>query len=135
MVSRRKFRGVLVLLPLLAVCLAALACGGGGSSPTAPPSTVTVTIMDNSFSPKDVTINPGDTVTWVDMGNAPLHTVSAADGSFDSGNMLTGRGATFSHTFNAGGVTTLYYCKVHQSCCQMQGAVIVGNGPKPNPGY
>jgi|HubBroStandDraft_3_1064219.scaffolds.fasta_scaffold02235_3 plastocyanin len=136
MVSRRKFRGVLLLTPLLALGLAALACGGGGSSsPTSPGQTVTVQIMDNSFNPKDVNINPGDTVTWVDMGSAPLHTVSAGDGSFDSGNSLTGKGKSFSHTFNTGGVTVLYYCKVHQSCCLMQGAVVVGSGPPPNPGY
>jgi plastocyanin len=137
MASRRKLQGTFFLVPLLALCLAALACGGGGSSssPTTPGNTVTVQIMDDFFSPKEVSINAGDTVVWVKGGVAPLHTVTASDGSFDSGTSLTTAGATFSHTFNASGVTYLYYCKVHQACCMMQGSVKVGNGPPPNPGY
>jgi plastocyanin len=137
MAVRQKFQRTFFLLPLLALCLAALACGGGGShsSPTTPGNTVTVQIMDNLFNPKDVSINAGDTVMWVKQGSAPLHTVTAGDGSFDSGQTLMAKGATFSHTFNTDGVTILYYCKVHQACCMMQGSVKVGAGPAPNPGY
>jgi plastocyanin len=86
-------------------------------------------------STKDIQINPGDTVVWTMMSNQPLHTVTANDGSFDSGNTLNHNGATFSHTFSTANVTLNYHCKVHQACCGMQGAVIVGQGPAPNPGY
>jgi plastocyanin len=130
----------LLLAGLFAVlCLVALSCGGGGGyGPTAPamPQTLTVQVMDNTFNPKQIKIQPGDTVQWVMASDAPLHTVSAADGSFDSGQTLSKRNATFSHTFSTAGVTVAYYCKVHQSCCQMQGSVQVGDSAPPPPhGY
>jgi plastocyanin len=124
------------LAPLVLIGLYFASCsGGGGSSPTAPNSTITVQVMDNSFSPKDVTINPGDTVQWVMAGSAPLHTVTDNGGAFDSGISLNAKGIMFSHTFNAPNVTYNYHCKVHFACCGMAGSVTVGKGPPPNPGY
>jgi plastocyanin len=119
------------------------ACGGshGGSTPAepAPPSTtkmVVIQVMDDSFNPKDVTINPGDTVQWVLTGATLTHTVTADNGSFDSGSIFTHQGATYQQTFNTAGVTVNYHCKVHQVCCGMQGAIKVGaNAPAPAPGY
>ncbi|MDQ3881118.1 MAG: cupredoxin domain-containing protein, partial [Chloroflexota bacterium] len=59
-----------------------------------------VTIVDDAFQPASVTISVGDTVTWVNTGDHP-HTVTADDGSFDSGELDTG--GTFSHTFTSAG--------------------------------
>jgi plastocyanin len=121
-------------------------CGGGGKSgssatmPTEPPvagsKTVMIQIVDDSFNPKDVVINAGDTVEWVSATSTTTHTVTADNGSFDSGMIFTGPGKTFSQTFPTSGVTINYHCKTHQACCGMQGAVKVGNtAPPPLPGY
>ncbi|MGE5232831.1 MAG: plastocyanin/azurin family copper-binding protein [Acidobacteriota bacterium] len=119
------------------------ACGGGGShsmSPTAAraPQVIMVEIDDNSFSPKSINVQPGDTVQWVLRGSSHNHTVTEANGLWNSGQVFTTAGATFQHTFSDAdtGHTYLYYCTTHQACCQMQGSIRVGNSaPAPNPGY
>ena len=119
--------------------LSLLACGGGHSSPSEPGSTaktVTVQIVDFAFNPKDVTINPGDTVQWVLASTTYTHTVTSENGTFDSGMMFNKAGATFSQTFNTSGVTVQYHCNTHWHTNGMQGAVSVGDSaPKPGPGY
>ena len=62
------------------------------------------------FVPANLNIQKGDTVIWSNPTAAP-HTVTAADGSFDSGNF--GQGKTFKQTFNQSGVTVTYKCKNH----------------------
>jgi plastocyanin len=121
-----------------------VACSGGSSTPSEPAGgganptakSVMVTISDFQFSPKNVQINPGDTVVWTQSSNDPAHTVTATDGSFDSGAIFTTVGKTFSHTFPTGGVTVNYFCKAHYTCCGMAGSVMVGpSAPPANPGY
>jgi plastocyanin len=125
----------------LSVLLASCGGGGGGSSPTSPtptpqPQTVVIQVQDDQFSPKDVTINPGDTVRWVRTGSLSSHTATANDGSFDSGTAFQQSGGTFEKTFNASGQTYEYICKTHYGCCQMAGSIRVGsNSPNPHPGY
>jgi plastocyanin len=115
------------------------ACGGGGSSPTSPSpmaKTVTVQIVDFAFNPKDVTVNPGDTVQWVLNSTTYTHTVTAENGSFNSGMMFTKPGVTFSQTFNTPGLTFQYHCMTHWHTNGMQGSIQVGDtAPKPGPGY
>ncbi len=131
------------LFSALAFGLVAAACGGGGgggSTPTEPgnptPKTVMVTISDFQFTPKDVQINAGDTVTWTQGSTDPMHTVTASDGSFDSGMIFTSQGKTFSKTFTNGGVTVNYFCRTHYTQYGMAGSIKVGsNAPPPNPGY
>jgi len=79
--------------------------------PTAAPAPerAAVTIDDFLFSPGSITVRVGSTVTWTHVGNA-RHTVTADDGSFDSGS-LSG-GGTFDFTFSAAG-TYAYYCRLH----------------------
>jgi plastocyanin len=67
-----------------------------------------VRVVDNEFVPSFVTIAPGDTVEW--SAEAPLHTVTASDGSFDSEEIPAG--STFSITFPTVG-TVPYYCSNH----------------------
>jgi plastocyanin len=117
-------------------------CGGGGgnggsSMPTEPSTkTVTVQIIDFSFSPKEVQINAGDTVQWVLASSTYTHTVTADDGSINSGMIFNRTGATFSHTFNTDGVTVAYHCQTHWHTNGMQGSVLVGmHSPPPPPGY
>lgn len=112
--------------------------GGGGNSPTEPqprgPQVITIEVRDNSYSPKSVTIQPGDTVRWVLRGNDPTHTATAVDGSFNAA--FAQAGATFERRFDADNRTFDYSCQSHRGCCQMQGSIRVGeNAPRPMPGY
>jgi len=110
--------------------------GGGGSMPTEPgptSKTVMVTVADFSFTPKDVSINPGDSVQWVLSGSDLSHTVTAEDGSFNTA--LNQPGATFTQTFKGGGVTITYHCNTHWKSMGMQGSIAVGSTKPPPPGY
>jgi plastocyanin len=141
-----RIRSLATLAALaLAASLAAYSCGGGGGgnggggSPTDPtprPAQVhTVTIRENSYEPKSITIEPGDTVRWVFSGIDPNHTVTAVNGAFDSGAVFTANGATFERLFDTRG-TFDYSCRAHKQCCLMQGSIRVGsNSPPPGPGY
>ena len=72
------------------------------------------------YSPQSITVVVGvnSTVTWVNNDNAP-HTVTATDGSFNSGNIDAGQ--SWTHTFTTPG-TYDYYCAYHP---WMKGTIIV----------
>jgi len=76
------------------------------------------------FSPSEVTISIGDSVTWHNDSTA-AHTVTSGnpedgpDGVFDSGLFMNGE--TFSHTFTESGEYQ-YFCQIHP---WMTGTVIV----------
>jgi plastocyanin len=96
-------------------------------TPTPPsvtaPNTETVDIVDFAFEPARVELPAGTTVLWTNTGVAP-HTVSAEDGSFDSGTLDAG--ASFEHTFTTPG-TYAYLCQVHP---EMTGTIeIVASEP------
>jgi hypothetical protein len=69
-----------------------------------------VTIEFQSFAPQQLDALPGDTVQWSNT-SVRVHTVTANDGSFDSGD-LPGGGGRFEHEFDAPGVY-LYHCSIH----------------------
>ena len=77
-----------------------------------------VTITDYEFTPKTITVDEGDTVTWTNKGPAP-HTATAEDGSFDTGNLDNGESG--SATFTSAG-TISYICTPHPF---MKGKVVV----------
>ena len=77
-----------------------------------------VTISDFQFSPGQITINQGDTVTWTNNGPA-AHSATAPDGSFDTG--IFAAGESRSHTFSDAG-TFSYICTPHPS---MTGTIVV----------
>jgi plastocyanin len=80
--------------------------------------TVKAGIKSFTFQPGRLEITAGTTVVWTN--NDPLqHTVTAIDGSFDSG--LVASGATWGHTFTNPG-TYPYSCRPHPF---MKGVVIV----------
>ncbi len=120
----------------IAVCLAALAlpisgCGDddddgdqGASAqteatPTATtpqqetvPAAVSVSIGDNLYKPKDITIKLGQSIKWKNAG-AVAHTVTSDSDSvvkFDSGN-LDPRGVYALKPTTRGKLT--YYCTIH----------------------
>ena len=70
-----------------------------------------VTIQDFKFSPNTLTVPVGTTVTWTNA-DSTQHTVTADDGSFDSGPLDPG--ATFSQTFTTAGTFT-YHCNIHSN--------------------
>jgi plastocyanin len=77
-----------------------------------------VTITDFQFTPAQITINQGDTVTWTNNGPT-AHSATAPNGSFDTG--IFPAGQSRSHTFNEAG-TFSYICTPHP---QMQGTIVV----------
>ena len=72
-------------------------------------ATVAVSAVDNSFQVAAVTVAAGDTVVFTNTGQR-AHTVTADDGSFDSGTLTNGQ--SFSRTFTAPG-TYAFYCTFH----------------------
>ncbi len=80
-----------------------------------------VGIGDNFFDPPDAAIEPGTTITWTNNGALP-HTVTADDGSFDSG--VLNPGDSFTVAFDGQGTVT-YFCAIHP---EMRGSVTVGGG-------
>lgn len=86
------------------------ATGTPDSGATGTPATgSTVTIDNFAFSPTTLTVSAGTTVTWVNNDTA-AHTVTADDGSFDSGNLAPGD--SFTHTFTSAGSIS-YHCNYH----------------------
>jgi plastocyanin len=79
----------------------------GGPGPAA--ATLALRIVDLAFVPSATSIAAGTMVTWTNDGVAP-HTVTAANGTFDSG--MLAAGATWSHTFDRAG-TFRFVCAVH----------------------
>ena len=77
-----------------------------------PSQTFDIAIQGNSFVDGTKTIQKGDTVRWTQK-DTNQHTVTAQDGSFDSGTMLPiGPSSMFSHKFDAVGEFP-YFCEVH----------------------
>ncbi|OGG54248.1 hypothetical protein A2851_01120 [Candidatus Kaiserbacteria bacterium RIFCSPHIGHO2_01_FULL_53_29] len=119
-----------VRIPALAACLAAFLFLFLPHASFA--ATVTVTMGANSFSPKNITVNSGDTVTWVNSSSM-AHTATADNGSFDSGTVAAGQ--SYGAIFNAPGIYA-YYCKLHGSPggISMAGTITVVAGATPTSG-
>jgi plastocyanin len=81
--------------------------------PTPPlggaPSAVSVDAADFEFRPATIEVAAGGRVTWTNRGVAP-HTVTAEDGTFDSG--MLEAGAAFTQAFEAPG-SYAYLCAFH----------------------
>lgn len=96
------------LLVLLIVVLISCSKSSSSNSST-PPNANSVTMAGMVFSPSNITVKSGTTITWTNNDNIS-HTVTADDNSFNSGTLAAG--ATFSHTFNTAGVIH-YHCNFH----------------------
>jgi len=122
-------------LSLIALLGAALSCqadvppglpgngGTGGNPPGGPGSGIKqISVGDNFFSPSQMTLHPGDSVSWVWTGrNQHSVTFTTTNPIIDSGILSTG--SSFTYTFVQTGVYS-YYCKVH-GAQQMSGTITV----------
>ena len=77
-----------------------------------------VAISGFAFDPVDLTVDAGTEITWTNDDPAP-HTVTAEDGSFDSGTLEPGQ--TFRATIDGAGPVT-YVCQIHP---EMRGTITV----------
>ncbi|HUR74885.1 MAG TPA: cupredoxin domain-containing protein, partial [Sporichthya sp.] len=75
-----------------------------------PADTVRITIQNFKFSPPTLTVKLGQTIEVVNLDSAD-HTLTADDGSFDSGTLKKGQRYTFTPK-EAG--TYTYVCDIHQ---------------------
>ena len=81
-----------------------------------------VSIQDYQYVPANITVAPGETVTWTNKDSV-AHTVTATDHSWDSGNLAAG--AIYRHQFNQAG-SHAYGCSYHPD---MSGVVVVSGSP------
>jgi plastocyanin len=129
--NMKKHFYLIILAVLLALVLFAVSCGSSSNtttSTTSPtqtsttstttPVNVAVVLESFAFSPDNITVSVGTTVTWTN--NDPVtHTVTSNTGLFSSGSLPPG--GTFSFTFTQAG-TFQYHCSIHTT---MHGTVIV----------
>jgi plastocyanin len=83
-----------------------------------------VRLVNFTFDPGTLTVPAGTTVAWTNDDSA-VHTVTADDGSFDSGRLDPGE--TFSVTFDTPGEFA-YHCGFHP---RMQGTIVVTEATEP----
>ena len=69
-----------------------------------------VSIQNSAFNPADATVMVSGSILWANSDNV-VHTVTADNGSFDSGDLQPG--GTFGFTFNVVG-PHYYHCKYHE---------------------
>lgn len=91
---------------------------GATSGDTSAAEAVEIEISGFSFSPAEITVARGTTVTWVNRDGVD-HSIISEDGSVLSPPM--GDGDTFSFTFTAAGVYP-YICGFHP---EMAGTIVV----------
>jgi plastocyanin len=80
-----------------------------GASAFAQGAGNTINMNSETFDRTQVHVKPGQTVVW-NNPDADTHTVTADDGSFDSGDVATG--GQFSMEFDAPGLYP-YFCQYH----------------------
>ncbi|CAN5697246.1 hypothetical protein BH24CHL5_BH24CHL5_06160 [soil metagenome] len=87
-----------------------IVAGSGDAQPTDAPDEFAASETPADYSVNELTIEIGSTVTWTNNDPGVMHTVTAVDGSFDSGFLETGE--SFSYTFNSPGEFE-YFCLPH----------------------
>ena len=125
---RRLFLSTAILA--LAMVPAVAGAGGGGSISLCPAysSGTTVSVLDSCFNGIAHTAPLGETLTVSNDGEIP-HTLTAVDGSFDTGQLAPGETTTLS--FDEAGIYKVF-CTLHGSVdgSGMAGLLIVG---EPDP--
>lgn len=117
-------RRCVFLLVAMIVLVGTAACGSGGSgstsaTPTGAGAANTIVIKSFMFSPMTLTVAPGAKVT-VHNEDSATHTLTASNGTFNTGNITGGSTATFTAPSKPGAYS--YLCDIHQ---YMQGTLTV----------
>ncbi len=107
-----------VLVPAAAVAALLISgCGSDGSSAPSTPAGDDYLVKDYTFAP--LTVAPGQQVRVLDGDDEP-HTLTAQDGSFDTGAFDKAEPGTFTAPTKPG--TYAIFCKIHPS---MRGTLTV----------
>jgi plastocyanin len=122
-----RSRSLLALLPVAAVLVALAAWpSAGGAGVARDAKTKRVSVKDDFFSPKSITIKSGTRVRWVVTG-VDGHTVTFRSVPSGVGHIkgtgIMDQGQHFAHTFRKRG-TYRYVCRIHASS-GMKGKVVV----------
>ena len=120
MTRRAGIISAAALLAVLVVPALPAAAGGGCHSGVTQGTGDTIEIVDACFTPTALSIQPGDSVTWVNTDPFVHNVGGNLWGHFDDLNA----GDTFTATFDQPGIYP-YACNYHPG---MTGAVIVGGG-------
>lgn len=111
-----RFRWLIAMLAVVA--LLGAACGGGDASPTETTSEPTdgggaasLELADFEFSPADLTVSSGDTITLENTGETP-HTFTIADEGVDE---QVEAGESVEVTIDLDPGTYDFVCTLHES--------------------
>src|SRR5437660_1487384 len=88
-----------------------------------PRRVINIGMYDDYFQPGTINVPPGTIIRFVNYGRH-THTVTARDGTWDSGDLPPG--ANYSGQFTYPG-TYYIYCR-HHTKEKMQGTIVVGGG-------
>lgn len=105
-------------LALIAGCGGPSAGGGGGANPPmAAPNApaldhATVTIQDYKFTPSNVVIKQGGTVTWINRDPVTHTATPQSSGGFTGTGPIAANSTSAPVTFATSG-TQAYYCEIH----------------------
>jgi plastocyanin len=114
--DKRRIIFYCVILSVLIVFAAGCSANVEPNKPTPVIEKNTVLIQNYAYQPNTITIQKGETITWINMD--PVGHTATGSG-FDSG--LFGNGQSYKHTFNEVG-TFDYICTPHP---YMKGKIIV----------
>jgi len=125
--TTRRFRLTLALLVATAISVVSLACATSSSSTSnegEPPAiAATVHIKDGKFDPRELDIEVGGSVMWINDDVATHDLKFMPPNKLYSGVMKAG--GAWIHTFTSAG-TYDYYCDFHNT---MKGSVVVRPSP------
>jgi plastocyanin len=105
-------------LSLMSVCLLFITCS---KKPKGSPGTNEIWLEYKLFTPAQLVVKVGTTVTFTNKDNAN-HSVTNANGVFDSGKISSGDSYTFTFP-NTGSFS--YSCNYHSSVSAEQGVIVV----------
>ena len=120
----RPARLLLALLPVVTGCSVGNPGADDGGAVPAPPTTINagegvVVVQNLSYNPPRVVTRARSEIVWRFSDNGLPHTVTADDGSFDSGRTTSGE---FRHRFDGPAGDLGYHCEVHSG---MKGTIVV----------
>ena len=107
-----------VILLTISTAIIITSCYKSKSSYNSSPTSYKITMKNSVFSPASLTVVAGSNVTWMN-DDTVIHTVTATDGSFNSGDIAIG--SSYSKTFSTAG--TINYSDTHNT--NMTGMLVI----------